>query len=486
MNDHETQNRKIREVWAEIARRNAGSVPEPCPDAEIVSAYAAKMLSEAETARWETHFSVCAACQETLAALAAAEEKSAVLPIVAPVIPLAAAISAPASKAKIPAAILARRHAVWNWLVPGMAAVVVLAVWLGVRERPPAPVAPVEVAHNTPVIARENDQAKRANQKDANIPRASAPAAPESDRSEFKTLDAESKSAQLKAAPRVMAPMKNSLPKNTRRVFSAPQPPPDETFATPGSAGSRVADPLRMNPSATPAPKAAAPSSSSLQAAPPVLETRRKNLMPGPLDRSDERSKLKRAEQTQQSREEQQAIAAVTQSTADARPSGQMQREESKEKIESTSQNSEIRANQPARVLRERATAQNAIVLAKHQVSTKIFAPKRQTLWIVGPVGTIQRSTNGGLSVITQNSGVLADLLAGSAPSQTVCWVVGRAGTILLTIDSEHWARVGAPGDQDWIGVRATDALHAVIWDKDQHATFSTSDGGKTWKSLPQ
>jgi hypothetical protein len=34
--------------------------------------------------------------------------------------------------------------------------------------------------------------------------------------------------------------------------------------------------------------------------------------------------------------------------------------------------------------------------------------------------------------------------------------------------------------------VRATDALHAVIWDKDQRATFSTSDGGKTWKSPPQ
>jgi photosystem II stability/assembly factor-like uncharacterized protein len=142
-------------------------------------------------------------------------------------------------------------------------------------------------------------------------------------------------------------------------------------------------------------------------------------------------------------------------------------------------------APQAVHVLRQPAASENSIRLAKHQISTKIFAPDNQALWIVGPEGAIQHSTNGGISLITQTSGVLADLLAGSAPSPAVCWVVGRAGTVLLTIDGEHWRKVGAPGDLDWVGVRAIDAFHAVIWDKGQHATFSTSNGGKTWTSLP-
>ncbi len=85
-----------------------------------------------------------------------------------------------------------------------------------------------------------------------------------------------------------------------------------------------------------------------------------------------------------------------------------------------------------------------------------------------------------------EESGVKADLLSGSAPSDTVCWVVGRAGTVLLTTDGYHWSKLASPGTQDWIGVQAMDALHAVVWDFNRAHKFSTADGGQTWQGAPE
>jgi hypothetical protein len=501
MSDREIRNQKIREIWREIARRSAGSVSEPCPDPEILSAYSAKMLSEADTARWETHFSVCAACQETLVAFAFAQESVSISQVLSPAIPLRPTASHPA-KATVPPTISlpgrALWHTAWYWLAPAMAAAIVLVVWLTVRGPHLVPLAPVEVAQRAPAVPRSNNNDQgQATQKAADVSGVPGPVAAESVRKEVDNRQAQRDTAQAETAPQKMAPPKSSLPKNTR-VFSVPQLPGNETLATKsGSAGSRVVEATPVNPAGDDArgyantmPKvaaaASAPPPSSVQPASPVLETPRKNEPKGALGLPDDQLRISnQTAEAQRSRQSQEAASALAQTRTDR--SGQMQRDksESKQKIDSASQDSEIRAHQPAQILPERATAQKAIVLARHRVSTKIFAPDRQTLWIVGPAGTIQRSTNGGRSVVTQNSGVLADLLAGSAPTQTVCWVVGQAGTILLTTDAEHWARVGAPGDQDWIGVRAIDASSAVIWDEDRHATFSTSDGGKTWKSLP-
>jgi len=54
----------------------------------------------------------------------------------------------------------------------------------------------------------------------------------------------------------------------------------------------------------------------------------------------------------------------------------------------------------------------------------------------VGRSGLIEFSKDGGSSWSRQTSGILADLLTGAAPSDQVCWIVGSAGTILLTTDA--------------------------------------------------
>ena len=81
---------------------------------------------------------------------------------------------------------------------------------------------------------------------------------------------------------------------------------------------------------------------------------------------------------------------------------------------------------------------------------------------------------------------MLVDLTSGSAPSDKVCWIVGRAGTILLTVDAGwHWAILHSPLDEDLGGVRATDALHAIVWSFGNTKIFETMDGGTTWKPVP-
>ena len=78
---------------------------------------------------------------------------------------------------------------------------------------------------------------------------------------------------------------------------------------------------------------------------------------------------------------------------------------------------------------------------------------------------------------------MLVDLTAGSAPLDKVCWIVGRAGTILLTTDAgTHWTILHSPLEEDLGGVRATDALHSTIWNLGNTKVFETYDGGLTWK----
>jgi hypothetical protein len=114
-----------------------------------------------------------------------------------------------------------------------------------------------------------------------------------------------------------------------------------------------------------------------------------------------------------------------------------------------------------------------------------IVAPGEKYAWRVGEEGKIERSTDQGKSWKAQNSGVSADLTAGSATSEKVCWVVGKAGTILLTTDGgKHWEQITSPISGDLGGIHASDAMHASIWDVPNRNSFETSDGGATWKRI--
>lgn len=108
-------------------------------------------------------------------------------------------------------------------------------------------------------------------------------------------------------------------------------------------------------------------------------------------------------------------------------------------------------------------------------------APGGTTLWRIGRAGMIQRSSDSGATWSIQPSGIIADLLAGSAYNDQVCWLVGRAGTILRTTDGgATWQKITAPTNVDLVSIFAINAQSATITDDAAHS-FQTSSAGARW-----
>jgi hypothetical protein len=129
-----------------------------------------------------------------------------------------------------------------------------------------------------------------------------------------------------------------------------------------------------------------------------------------------------------------------------------------------------LEANVRAKLLAETATID-------------IVSPDPMVRWrIAGSV--VQHSTNGGAAWGATSTGVTAELTAGSAPSPSVCWVVGRGGVVLLAVDGSTWRRVPFPEPTDLSGVRARDARAASVTAADGRV-FSTTDAGNNWVPRP-
>ena len=77
-------------------------------------------------------------------------------------------------------------------------------------------------------------------------------------------------------------------------------------------------------------------------------------------------------------------------------------------------------------------------------------------------------------------SDVAGQITGGSGPSAAVCWIVGRAGTVLRSTDHQSWRRVDVPVPVDLSSVAATDPQSATVVTMDGR-TFSTTDGGGSW-----
>ena len=95
--------------------------------------------------------------------------------------------------------------------------------------------------------------------------------------------------------------------------------------------------------------------------------------------------------------------------------------------------------------------------------------------------GSVQRSNDAGATWETQSAGVSAVITSGAAPSDSVCWLVGKSGVVLLSTDGRSWRRVPFPQAVDLISVVATDATTATVVAAGGR-TFRTTDGGRSWK----
>ena len=118
--------------------------------------------------------------------------------------------------------------------------------------------------------------------------------------------------------------------------------------------------------------------------------------------------------------------------------------------------------------------------LAK-DAAAEIVSPDGRNRWRPGPPGFVEYSSDGGSTWQTVPAGVSTSLTAGASPSSSVCWLVGRRGTVVRSTDGRRFERVAFPEGVDLIAVSAVDARIATVTTADGRR-FSTADGGVTWR----
>src|SRR5271156_6810504 len=140
-----------------------------------------------------------------------------------------------------------------------------------------------------------------------------------------------------------------------------------------------------------------------------------------------------------------------------------------------------LAANQPmeAAALAKMQEAQISSNLLNRQIQT----PDAKILWMIAGPAAIEKSEDGGASWKTESLDTRAAILAGTAPSVKICWLVGASGAILRTTNGAHWKTIRPPAETDFVRVEATDALTATVTAQDGRR-FSTSDGGKSWSGV--
>ncbi len=113
-------------------------------------------------------------------------------------------------------------------------------------------------------------------------------------------------------------------------------------------------------------------------------------------------------------------------------------------------------------------------------VAADILSPDPTSRWRITAGRVVEHSIDGGATWQAQPTDVTSRLTAGSAPSASICWIVGQDGVVLLTTDGRTWRRLGVPATTPLVSVRATDERTATVTDANGR-TYVTADGGGHW-----
>jgi len=122
--------------------------------------------------------------------------------------------------------------------------------------------------------------------------------------------------------------------------------------------------------------------------------------------------------------------------------------------------------------------------IALSDVRQNLFAtcsPSEREGWIVGELGRIIRTTDGGQSWVRQDAGTKRPFLAMSCLDAKTAWIAGKEGIVYATKDGgDTWTQLqtGATRHLFAIEFPTLERGHAV---GDFGAMVHTEDGGKTW-----
>lgn len=437
-----------------------------CPDAETLAAYQERGLSPEELIFWKKHISVCDTCQEILAQLETTErvvaaetdaaavgaqerrDRDSTLPISAPAASYGSARSGLAAPASMP-----RRRGAWKWAAPAGAIAAGLLVWLSVSElREPSvrTQAPVQVAEN---------RAEAESQE--------PPAEARKEQAQPKTLNG---TASREPMPGSSAKRQSAAPPAASRAQAFNEPMAKKGREDNEENG-RTAE-ARGNPGEKKQAEA--------------RESEQQRLK----DQIASDEKIKAAEASK-------SIGAVTQrvevqnetAAANAAPAPAAPPPPPAATAEARDAKKNAAAGLAAQQgvmggVRSEYKREAYLLDADASMLRTVISVDGKSTWRLGPSGQILLLDKTSAGWLTQSSGVTVGLTSGSAPTEKICWVAGREGTILLTVDGgEHWRRVASPIRGDIGGITATDGKHAVVWDAGNGVKYETSDAGVTWKA---
>jgi hypothetical protein len=434
-------------------------------DAELLSAYHERSLTSEESASLKKHIETCPRCRQILAHL----EETDAIPVESPEPVAASALATSAASRERPvAAPISNPRWIfpWRWLTPAGAIAAALLVWIVTREQK---LPNVEVAKND----------ARATSSPAKAP----PPGPFS--------GSDSTVAVPKAPAAAPAPLSRSEAaahaQKTPQTF-APQPQREESNAnTRGFAGEkqRLQSAVRDKDVASQKKQLASPANNAIAQdyfdnAPALDQT-----IDGKVENRAKSDKI-----------------PPPPPPAPPPPAANVEVATSVPRMPAESKRADATGNEKAAVggavpaavpkqqqemggrsLYTTSAAESVMVLAKSKALGLIAAPGGQILWRLGAAGIIERSTNKGATWTMQTSGVVNDLLTGSAPSEKICWVAGRGGVILRTTDGgAHWHKLESPVSSDWTSVFAVNEREATL--STDEGAYQTTDAGLTWKKL--
>jgi photosystem II stability/assembly factor-like uncharacterized protein len=104
--------------------------------------------------------------------------------------------------------------------------------------------------------------------------------------------------------------------------------------------------------------------------------------------------------------------------------------------------------------------------------------------WRISPDGRLDQSFDEGRTWSAVTIEGASFLTAGSAPIDTVCWLVDRDGGIWRSAGGSTFARVSSVPRAPVAAIEALDAVRASVTTSDG-SRFTTVDGGATWRITP-
>ncbi|HXC31249.1 MAG TPA: hypothetical protein VNZ56_02165 [Verrucomicrobiae bacterium] len=436
--------RRIGQALDEMDTRNSGQ----CPDGEILAAYAEAGLSPAAVEKWESHFATCVRCRKILQVLAVSVDTPLAEKEVAHLGELVAAVSTSAEKGS-PRDVVGRGRSVipiWrrSWVAPAIGIAAVLIVWLVMRPPWRAP----EQRPPQNLIA----QAPKEELPPNPAPLETAPPSREREQ------------AQEQNAEQASPAKKESVPSaQEQRSLAQAQPQNAPAVPSGGIRDSNIDNRISAEAQAKAQPPAPAPAPSSAGA-------------PGPSTMADAAAPAAPAPRAA-------APSSTAQSVIVTEAAPQVEKANG---TVSSSPQAEIRANLP---VNGRSFAPLAQLKTAPGNTMFVKAPGSSVQWRVGKGGSVERSSDNGMTWVSQMSPSQQDWLAGAALSEKVCWLAGNKGAIARTVDGERWDLIPPPaqaaatggGMPDWTGITARDALNATVTAADGRK-FNTPDRGLTWQ----